>query len=135
MGGGAVGIGIGYAMKKLIDLVIGVIKVVVALFVGLFIGGLALLEYLGVITVNWDKLYALGPILYASITSSLSWLQTQIAPMISQASASCSNDFRERSPQRFRYWNDGWTLLRGKESVLVHVGTATVALSINADRI
>ncbi len=87
MGGGAVGIGIGYAMKKLIDLVIGVIKVVVALFVGLFIGGLALLEYLGVITVNWDKLYALGPILYASITSSLSWLQTQIAPMISQASA------------------------------------------------
>ena len=86
MGGGAVGIGIGYAMKKLIDLVIGVIKVVVVLFVGLFIGGLALLEYLDVITVNWNKLYALGPILYASITSSLSWLQTQIAPMISQAS-------------------------------------------------
>jgi uncharacterized membrane protein (Fun14 family) len=87
MGGGAVGMGIGYAAKKLINLVIGVLKVVVALFVGLFIGGLALLEYLGIITVNWDKLYALGPTLYVSITSSLNWVQAQITPLMLQASA------------------------------------------------
>lgn len=87
IGGGAVGIGIGYAIKKLINLVIGVIKVVAALFAGLFICGLTLLEYLGIITVNWDKLYALGPTLYASITSGLTWLQAQIAPVTSQASA------------------------------------------------
>lgn len=87
IGGGAVGIGIGYAIKKLISLVTGVVKVVVALFAGLFIGGLALLESLGMITVNWGKLYALGPTLYPSITSSLTWLQAQIAPVMSQASA------------------------------------------------
>ena len=85
IGGGAVGIGIGYAIKKLISLVMGVVKVVVALFAGLFIGGLALLESLGIITVNWDKLTHYAP-LYASITSGLTWLQAQIAPVMSQAS-------------------------------------------------
>jgi len=87
IGGGAVGLGIGYAIKKLLSFVFGVIKVVVALLVGIFIGGLVLLEYLGIITVNWDKLYALGPVLYASITSGLTLLQAQIAPLMSQASA------------------------------------------------
>jgi len=87
IGGGAVGFGIGYGIRKFIDLVIGLVKAVVAIFVGLFIGGVALLQYLGIITVNWSKLYALGPILYASITSGLTWLQTQIAPLMSQASS------------------------------------------------
>lgn len=86
IGGGAVGFGTGYAVKKLISLVIGVVKVVVALFLGLLIGGLASLEYLGIITVNWDKLYALAPTLYASIASSLTWVQAQIEPLMSQAS-------------------------------------------------
>ena len=87
IGGGAVGFGTGYAIKKIINLVIGIVKVVVALFAGLFVGGLAFLEYLGIITVNWDRLYALGPTLYASITSCLTSLQAQIAPLISEASA------------------------------------------------
>jgi uncharacterized membrane protein (Fun14 family) len=87
IGGGAVGISIGYAIKKLVNLVIGVIKVVGALFAGLFICGLTLLEYLGIITVNWNKIYALGPSDYALITSGLTWLQAQITPMTSEASA------------------------------------------------
>ena len=87
VGGGVVGFGLGYSVRKFITFMMGIVKVAVVLFTSLFVGCLVLLDYLGVVTVNWDKLYALGPIVYASIASGLTWLQTQIAPLISQASA------------------------------------------------
>jgi len=87
VGGGVVGFGLGYSVRKFITFMMGIVKVAVVLFTGLFVGCLVLLDYLGVVTVNWDKLYALGPIVYASIASGLTWLQTQIAPLISQTSA------------------------------------------------
>jgi len=87
VGGGVVGFGLGYSVRKFITFMMGIVKVAVVLFTGLFVGCLVFLDYLGVVTVNWDKLYALGPIVYASIASGLTWLQTQVAPLISQASA------------------------------------------------
>ena len=65
-GGFFVGVLIGYALKKVIKLV--------AVIVGLFLAGLAYLQYHQIATINWNKLQAISE----DAITTLSTLITQI---------------------------------------------------------
>ena len=68
-GAGAVGALLGYGCKKLLK----VLLVILAAFTALIGIPLGYLTYEGVITINWDKLYAL---LDSAATVSASWFST-----------------------------------------------------------
>ena len=68
-GAGAVGALLGYGMKKLVR----VLLIVLAAFTALIGIPFGYLTYEGVITINWDRLYAL---LDSAASSSISWLST-----------------------------------------------------------
>jgi len=68
-GAGAVGALLGYGFKKLLK----VLLIVLAAFTALIGAPLGYLTYEGVITINWDRLYAL---LNAAASVSVSWLST-----------------------------------------------------------
>jgi uncharacterized membrane protein (Fun14 family) len=74
MGGGFfVGILIGYAMKKVIKLI--------AVIVGLFLAGLAYLQYYQIASINWDKLQ----ILSEGVLTSVANLTMQISAISSSS--------------------------------------------------
>ena len=68
-GAGAVGALLGYGFKKLLK----VLLIVLAAFTALIGIPLGYLSYEGVITINWDRLYAL---LDSAATASVSWFST-----------------------------------------------------------
>ena len=68
-GAGAVGALLGYGMKKLVK----VLLIVLAAFTALIGIPFGYLTYEGVITINWDRLYAL---LDSTDSTSISWLST-----------------------------------------------------------
>ena len=68
-GAGAVGALLGYGFKKLLK----VLLVVLAAFTALIGIPLGYLSYEGVITINWDRLYAL---LDSAATAGASWFST-----------------------------------------------------------
>jgi len=68
-GAGAVGALLGYGMKKLMK----VLLIVLAAFTALIGIPFGYLTYEGVITINWDRLYAL---LDSAASISISWLST-----------------------------------------------------------
>ena len=68
-GAGAVGALLGYGMKKLVK----VLLIVLAAFTALIGIPFGYLTYEGVITINWDRLYAL---LDSAASISVSWLST-----------------------------------------------------------
>ena len=65
-GAGAVGALLGYGFKKLLKVLLIVLAAITAL-IGIPFG---YLTYEGVITINWDRLYAL---LNSAVSSSVSW--------------------------------------------------------------
>jgi len=68
-GAGAIGALLGYGFKKLVKVLLIVLAAMTAL-IGVPLG---YLTYEGVITINWDKLYAL---LDSAASASISWLST-----------------------------------------------------------
>ena len=68
-GAGAVGALLGYGFKKLLK----VLLIVLAAFTALIGIPLGYLAYEGVITINWDRLYAL---LNSAASASVSWFST-----------------------------------------------------------
>jgi uncharacterized membrane protein (Fun14 family) len=68
-GAGAVGALLGYGFKKLLK----VLLIVLAAFTALIGIPLGYLAYEGVITINWDRLYAL---LDSAASASISWFST-----------------------------------------------------------
>ena len=73
-GAGAVGALLGYGFKKLLK----VLLVVLAAFTALIGIPLGYLSYEGVITINWDRLYAL---LDSAATASASWFSSAAQAM------------------------------------------------------
>jgi uncharacterized membrane protein (Fun14 family) len=68
-GAGAVGALLGYGFKKLVKVLLIVLAAITAL-IGIPLG---YLTYEGVITINWDRLYAL---LNSAASASVSWFST-----------------------------------------------------------
>jgi uncharacterized membrane protein (Fun14 family) len=68
-GAGAVGALLGYGLKKLLK----VLLIVLAAFTALIGIPLGYLAYEGVVTINWDRLYAL---LNSAASASVSWFST-----------------------------------------------------------
>ena len=68
-GAGAVGALLGYGVKKLLK----VLLIVLAAFTALIGIPLGYLAYEGILTINWDRLYAL---LDSTASASVSWLST-----------------------------------------------------------
>jgi len=68
-GAGAVGALLGYGFKKLVKVLLIVLAAITAL-IGIPLG---YLTYEGVITINWDRLYAL---LNSAASASTSWFST-----------------------------------------------------------
>jgi uncharacterized membrane protein (Fun14 family) len=72
--GGIAGFLIGYAIKK-------VIKIMMVI-TGLFLAALLYLSYQGILTVNWDKLEASATAATTMATSSIPGLSNQIMPIV-----------------------------------------------------
>jgi uncharacterized membrane protein (Fun14 family) len=70
-GGFFVGVLVGYALKKVIKLV--------SIVVGLFLAGLAYLQYQQVASINWDKLQSLSAAAASTIVNSTTTSQVPIA--------------------------------------------------------
>jgi uncharacterized membrane protein (Fun14 family) len=72
-GGFFAGILIGYALKKIIKLV--------AVIVGLFLAGLAYLQYQQVASIDWDKLQSLSAAAASTIVNSTTTSEVSVAGM------------------------------------------------------
>lgn len=69
--GGFLGFVVGYSVKKMIK--------ILAIVAGLFTVGLLLLEYVGVINVNYDKLLEMVESLTGTVGQSSDWLAPVLA--------------------------------------------------------